>query len=82
MSFEMYTPQGDKACEKALNKIIKAINGPKFLEEKTLSSLIDTEIEKVAKKYPEVHDTEPRWHLHSAISKALKERGYSHDFYL
>jgi hypothetical protein len=79
-NFEMYTPKGDKACEKALNKILTAIKGPKFLEEGKLTKLVETELDKVAKKHPEVHDTEPRWHIYSAVTKALQERGYGYDF--
>jgi hypothetical protein len=71
MSFEMYTPAGDKACQTQLNKIVKFIEGGKSITPEAINTMYENAIEKIKVKHPEVCDTEPEWHLKDRVKKAL-----------
>jgi Asp-tRNA(Asn)/Glu-tRNA(Gln) amidotransferase C subunit len=72
MSFEMYTPAGDRACQTQLNKIVKFIEKGKDVSPTTIENMYDTALSKIETKHPEVHDTEPAWHMRNGIKKALE----------
>lgn len=76
MSFEMYTPAGDKACQAQLNKIVKFIQAGKGVTPEAVSKMYDNALQKIATKHREVHDTEPSWHLKDRIRKCLTTNFY------
>ncbi len=78
--YEMFTNSGNRACQTMVNRINKIIRGNKRVTKEKIKELFDKGREKIAIKHPEVHDTEPRYHIAYQISKALKDVGYS--FYL
>jgi len=78
--FEMYTPAGDKACQKLVDGIVAKINGDKRVTGEEIEKLLKDGVAKVAKTHREVHDTEPRGEIAHQISKALKAAGYSFYF--
>lgn len=74
--FEMYTPAGDKACDKMVKSIEKKILGSKRLTKEEVLEIIKTKMKKVNTKHPEIHDTEPEYHITNYVNKALTEAGY------
>ena len=76
MSYEMFTPAGDRACESMVKAARKKILGKKRLTKDDVQKLYDEGRKKISAKYPEVYDTEPRGHIAHRISLALKEAGY------
>jgi hypothetical protein len=78
IEFEMYTPEGNQACNEALENIKAIINGDRFIPEREFWKISETEIKKVASVHREVYDTEPRWHFERLLNKALEERGYGY----
>lgn len=76
MSFEMYTPAGDKACQTQLNKIVKFIEDGKGITPEVIKTMYDHAMWKIGVKHREVFDTEPEWHLKDRIKKALTENYY------
>jgi hypothetical protein len=79
-SYDMYTPAGDKACQKLVDGIVAKINGDKRVTGEEIEKLLKDGVAKVAKTHKEVHDTEPRGEIAHQISKALKAAGYSFYF--
>ena len=80
MSYEMFTPAGDRACESMVKSARKKILGKTRLTKEALQKIYDDGMDKVEAKYPEVFDTEPRGHIAHQFSKALKEAGYMYRF--
>lgn len=78
IDFEMYTPEGNQACNEALKNIKALINGYRFILEIEFDMFVKEEIKKVASTHGEVYDTEPRWHFEKLLNNALKERGYGY----
>lgn len=76
MSFEMYTPAGDRACQAQLNKIVKFIQSGKGVTPDAINALYDNALNKIKLKHPEVMDTEPSWHLKDRIRKCLTTNFY------
>jgi hypothetical protein len=76
MSFEMYTPAGDRACQTQLNKVVKFIEKGKGITPEAITTMYENAIEKIKVKHPEVCDTEPEWHLKDRIKKALAKNFY------
>lgn len=76
MSFEMYTPAGDKACQTQLNKIVKFIENGKGITPEIIETMYVKALETIKVKHPEVTDTEPEWHLKDRIKKALTKNYY------
>lgn len=76
MPYEMFTPAGDRACESMVKSIKKKILGKTRLTKEDIEKIYNEGLDKVEAKHPEVHDTEPRWHIAKEISKALEEAGY------
>lgn len=74
--YEMFTAAGNKACVNLVKKVSKKIEGKNRLTQEDVITLIKEEIKKVAEKYPEVHDTEPEWHITDEVNKSLKNVGY------
>jgi hypothetical protein len=79
-AFDMYTPAGDKACQKLVDGIVAKINGDKRVTGEEIEKLLKDGVAKVAKTHREVHDTEPRGEIAHQITKALKAAGYSFYF--
>jgi hypothetical protein len=79
-AFDMYTPAGDKACQKLVDGIVAKINGDKKMTGEEVEKLLKDGVAKVAKTHREVHDTEPRGEIAHQISKALKAAGYAFYF--
>jgi len=82
MSFEMYSKAGDTACQTQLNKIVKFIESGKGVTPDVIETMFDTAREKIKVKYPEVYDTEPRYHLISGIKKALENNFFDKSKFL
>jgi len=76
MSFEMYTPAGNRACQTQLNKIVKFIEKGKGVTPEVINTMFNDAMEKIAVKHREVHDTEPEWHLRDRIRKCLVTNFY------
>lgn len=76
MSFEMYTPAGNRACQTQLNKIVKFIQSGKGVTPEVIKTMYDNALQKVAIKHKEVYDTEPEWHLKIRIKKCLTTNFY------
>lgn len=76
MSFEMYTPAGNKACQAQLNKIVKFIQSGNGVTPEVIKTMYDNALQKVATKHKEVYDTEPEWHLRDRIRKCLTTNFY------
>ena len=80
MSYEMYTPAGNRACESMVKSARKKILGKTRLTVEAIQKIYDDGLEKVNNKHSEVYDTEPRWHIARKLSEALKEAGYMYRF--
>lgn len=76
MSFEMFTPAGDRACQTQLNKIVKFIEKRKGVTPEVINTMYENATDKIAVKHLEVYDTEPEWHLKDRIKKALEKNFY------
>lgn len=76
MSFEMYTPAGNRACQTQLNKIVKFIQSGKGVTPEVIKTMYDNALQKIATKHREVYDTEPEWHLRDRIRKCLTTNFY------
>jgi len=76
--FEMFTAEGEQACNEALGKIQTLIKEDKFLSEAELKNFVKEQIAQVDANHREVHDTEPEWHFVDHINEALEARGYSY----
>lgn len=76
MSFEMFTPAGDRACQTQLNKIVKFIEKRKGVTPEVINTMYENATDKIAVKHLEVYDTEPEWHLKDRIKKALENNFY------
>lgn len=81
MSFEMYTPAGDKACQTQLNKIVKFIKNGKGVTPESINKMYNDAIEKISIKHREVRDTEPEWHLKYKIKKELKQNFFDESIF-
>lgn len=77
MSYDMFTKAGNNACQALVNRISKTIKGARRITAAELQVLYDRGRDKIAEKYGEVFDTEPRVELARAINKTLEETGYS-----
>lgn len=74
--FEMFSKAGNTACRSGVKKIYNKINGSKRI---TLDDILNTcrdVMKKIEAKHPEVHDTEPGWHIQELTNKMLQEVGY------
>jgi len=78
IEFEMYTDEGNQACNQALENIKTIINGDRFISEREFEEVTEGEMKKVASTHPEVYDTEPRWHFTRLLNKVLGEKGYGY----
>lgn len=76
--FEMFTEEGEQACNEALGNIQTLIKGDKFLSEAELKNFVKEQIAQVDANHGEVHDTEPEWHFVDRINMALETRGYNY----
>jgi len=75
--YEMFTPTGNRACMRLVARIIKRKYGAPITD--NIRNDIDKEMDKVAKKHGEVHDTEPRNNILSEIEKAFSLQQFSLD---
>lgn len=75
-SFEMFSKGGNNACKSLTKKIFKKIGGKYRLTEEQVTEMISSECKKIEKKYPEVYDTEPGYHIAHLVNQKLKEVGY------
>lgn len=79
MFFEMYTNAGDNACRSLVNKINRRIGSKVRLTKEDIINEIEAGIKKIQVKFPEVHDTEPRYHIARYIRKKCEEVGYNYE---
>jgi hypothetical protein len=77
-NFEMFSPDGNKACQSLVKKLFKKIEGKTRLTEEDVYKHIRDGIEEVAEKHEEVYDTEPGWHIQELVNKKLAEVGYGY----
>lgn len=75
-SYEMFSKAGDRACHSLVKKLTKKINGKLKVTKDELDEVISKEVDKIAQKHGEVHDTEPVGNIAYQLNKVLKENGY------
>jgi len=76
MNYEMYTTAGNRRVETLVNRMIK--NSGKLNTIEKLSKFVDDGMAKIAVRYGEVHDTEPRNHIHDAAERVAKLHGFEY----
>jgi hypothetical protein len=76
--FEMFSAEGEQACNEALENIQTLINGDKFISEAEMKKIVKEQIEKIASVHKEVNDTEPEWHFQDYINETLEAKGYAY----
>ena len=76
INYEMFSPSGERACQSLVNRITKKIQGTKRVTAAEIEKLVDKGMDKIAVKHGEVWDTEPRYHIRTAVDKAMVEAGY------
>lgn len=81
-NFQMFTKAGHKKCQSITRKAIKKIFGKRRVTAEEIQDLVGKEIAKayLNKKYGEILDSEPPYHIKEYINKALKIAGYGFDF--
>jgi hypothetical protein len=75
-SFEMFSKSGDRACKTLVKKVFKKIEGKYRITQDDITQMIVEGCKKIYQKHPEVHDTEPGWHIQELVNKKLQEIGY------
>lgn len=74
--FEMYTKAGDTQCRNLVKKVFRRIESKKRLTKEECLTMISEGMKKISIKHPEVHDTEPGYHIAHLINLKCKEVGY------
>lgn len=80
MSYEMFTPAGERACQSLVNKITKKIQGTRHVTLSEIELMVHEGMKKIAVKHGEVYDTEPSYHIQVRVNLAMKEQGYQPPF--
>lgn len=78
-SFEMFSKGGNDACKTLVKRVFKKIEGKYRLTQEDVTNIISDGCKKIQKKYPEVYDTEPGWHIKELVNKKLEEVGYNYE---
>lgn len=73
--FEMFTPEGNRACEQIVLRISAEIT-ERILTRNMLPARIEALCQEVAKEHGEVYDTEPQYHLAERISALCLEQNW------
>lgn len=77
--FEMFTTKGNDACRAMVKKIFRKLKGKYRIDRGDLIEICSAEMKKVAKKHPEIWDTEPSWHIADLINQMCFKVGYTHE---
>lgn len=78
--FEMFTPAGNRACQRLVNNISKKIHSKRRYTAEEFSQMLEEGQAAISKTYGEIYDTEPRVHIAHLISVELKKAGYGFYF--
>ena len=76
----MYNEAGERACDALVKRVTKKIQGTKRVTAQEIEDMVEKGMEKIAVKYPEVDDTEPRWHIRDYVDKAMVDNFYQKVF--
>ncbi len=80
--YEMYTDDGNKAVDEALNDILHlSKDRTKVWNKATLEAAARPVIRAVADNYPEVYDTEPRNYIYDFLDRLCKAHGWAYSEY-
>jgi hypothetical protein len=78
--FEMFTPAGNRACQRLVDNITKKIHSKRRYTAEEFSQMLEEGQSAIAKTYGEIYDSEPRVHIAHLLSKELKKAGYGFYF--
>jgi hypothetical protein len=76
--YQMFSDEGNEACDSLSKKVCKQIMDGELSLDETITG-IKKGIDKIDKDHPEVHDTEPRAQFRYEIREAFRQIGLEPD---
>lgn len=77
--FEMFSTQGNKACQRLVSKVLTKIEGKTRIDKEQLIKLCKESVKNIKEKHSEVNDSEPEYHITLLINRICSDGGYNYE---